>query len=272
MNIEEAATISLCALTAAQARFYRLRLSAPFHWPNAGAQTGQGTEAGSEGSTYSIFIYGASTSVGMYAAQLIRQSAKAAGKQLKQIGVASTARFPMLYVEPYHYDALVDYRDENWPAQVKTLSGTSGFDFVYDCISEGSTVKLASFTLRPGGRMAVVRSAEGGAFDTQGLSVEPIYGAVWEGLGVEVQYHNMVVPFSEEARIFATTFYRWLSEGDKLVANLVRLMPGYLDRIGPDGFALLGSGSMHDRQQNRVEPWMKPISAEKLVYRIDSQN
>lgn len=269
-RIEEAATISLCALTAAQGLFYRLGLSAPFHWHGTGTRTQVGAAAGSEASSYSFFIYGASTSVGMYAAQLVRRSAEAAGKQVKLIGAASKARFPIMQASPYKYDALVDYRDEDWPAQVKTLAGSSGVDFVYDCISEGSTVKLASSILCPGGQIAVVRSKEGGAFDPQGLSVDPIYGAVWEGLGVEVQYQNMVVPASDEARRFATAFYSWLSEDAKLVANPVRLMPGQLERIVPDGFALLGSGSMHDRQHDRSEPWMKSISAEKLVYRIDS--
>lgn len=112
----------------------------------------------------------------------------------------------MLQNEPYNYDTLVDYRDEDWPAQVRKLTGNKGVDFVYDCISEGSTVMRASQTLRESGRMAVVRSKEGGAFDSEGLSIEPIYGAVWEGHGVEVHYQNMVVAASPEAKAFAVAF------------------------------------------------------------------
>lgn len=45
-------------------------------------------------------------------------------------------------------------------------------------------------------------------------------------------------------------------------------MPGGLGKIVPDGFTLLGSGSMQDREHTRTEPWMKTLSAEKMVYSI----
>jgi len=47
-------------------------------------------------------------------------------------------------------------------------------------------------------------------------------------------------------------------------------MPGGLERIVNDGFALLGPGSMVDRESSRTEAWMKPVSAEKLVYKIST--
>ncbi|KAI0121275.1 chaperonin 10-like protein [Xylariales sp. AK1849] len=267
MSFEEASAVSLCALTAAQAIFYRLGFKAPFDWTSD-------TEVGSKGDvsseSFSFFIYGATTSVGMYAAQLVRRAADANRSNVKLIGAASKARFSMLLAEPYRYDALVDYRDADWPEQVKNHTGVAGVDFVYDCISEGQTVKLASSALRRGGGMAIVRSKEGGAFDESELLVEPIYGAVWESFGVEVHYQGLVVPVSCQARAFAVAFYKWLSEGHKLAANPLRLMPGGLGKIVSDGFSLLGSGSMGDRQQNRIEPWMKPISAEKLVYKVDN--
>jgi NADPH:quinone reductase-like Zn-dependent oxidoreductase len=263
MSLEEAATISLCALTAAQGVFYRLGLKAPYEYPSVT----EGRDV-TEKDGFSFFIYGASTSVGMYAAQLVRWTAKAAGRTVTLIGAASKARWPMLKAEPYAYDALVDYRDEDWPEKVKTLMGDQGVDFVYDCISEGSTVKRAASLLREGGGIAIVRSKEGGAFDAEKLRVEPIYGAVWEAFGVEVRYQNLVVPASLEARAFAVAFYKWLSEGGKLVPNPVRNMPGGLERVVPDGFALLGSGSMGDREQERMEEYMRPLSGEKMVYRI----
>lgn len=267
-TLEQAATVSLCALTAAQAIWYRLGLRAPFHWMEGDSGLTTNVSKNEDIATSSFFIYGASTSVGLYAAQLVRRSVEASGLAIKLIGAASKARFPMLQAEPYTYDALVDYRDPNWPEQVRALSMSNGVDYVFDCISEGSTVKLASSTLREGGKLAVVRSKEGGAFNAEGLGVEPIYGAVWEAFGVEIQYQNLNVPACLEARGFASAFYSWLSGQHRLTANPVRLMPGALERIVPDGFALLGSGSMQDRQQRREEPWMKPVSAEKLVYKI----
>jgi hypothetical protein len=131
-------------------------------------------------------------------------------------------------------------------------------------------VKRVAGTLKKGGKMAIVRSREGGAWAAgEGeLPTEPIYGAVWEGLGVEIQYQGFVVPESAEARKFAVAFYKWLSEGGKLEGNPIRLMPGGLDRVVDDGFVLLGPGTMDARQRDRAEEWMRPISAEKLVYRV----
>jgi hypothetical protein len=47
-------------------------------------------------------------------------------------------------------------------------------------------------------------------------------------------------------------------------------MPGGLGKIVEDGFALIGSGKVADREKARArgEEWMRKISAEKLVYRI----
>lgn len=103
----------------------------------------------------------------------------------------------------------------------------------------------------------------------QDLAAEPSYGAAWEGLGVEVQNQGFMIPKSEKARISAVGFFRWLSEGGALAPNPVRLMPGGLENVVNDGFMLLGAGGMKDRKQNRVESWMKPVAAEKLVYKID---
>ncbi|KAG7284049.1 hypothetical protein NEMBOFW57_010409 [Staphylotrichum longicolle] len=224
MACEAAAAVSLCGLTAAQAVFYRLGLPAPFSYsrpaerelggggatPGKGTVTvtGDGDDSGGSGEggggVLRFFVYGASTSVGMYAAQLVRRSCEASGRRL--CGAASRAR----------------------------------------------------------GRARRAR-VDGGEGE---LPTEPIYGAVWEGLGEEIQYQGFVVPASEAAKRFATDFYGWLSGGGELRPNPIRLMPGGLDRVVPDGFMLLGSGAMEARQRDRTEEWMKPISAEKLVYRI----
>jgi NADPH:quinone reductase-like Zn-dependent oxidoreductase len=265
MPLEQAAAVSLCGLTAAQGLIYRLELPSPFPWEGRKAST----SSTASDTPLCVFVYGASTSVGMYAAQIIRQSCETSGRALQLIGAASKGRFDLLRAAPYHYDSLVDYREPDWPAQVRTLTGSEGVDLAYDCISEGQTVKLVSSTLREGGRLAIVRSRQGGAWSAygDGLPTEPVYGAVWEGLGVDVQYQGLVVRSSKETRDFAGAFYRWLAEG-KLEANPIRVMPGGLDRVVCDGLALLGPGTMDNRKNGRSEEWMKPISAEKLVYQI----
>ena len=269
VRLQEAAAISLCGLTAAQALFFRMGLRAPFDWLESPPMTARLNELGSNPPiTFSFFIYGASTSVGLYAAQLARRSAESSGSTVQLIGTAGQKHFKKLKAEPYCYDELVDYHEEDWPSEVRRLTNGRGVDYAYDCISEGSTVSKTSSTLAPGGKMAIVRSREGGAWSAENLPVEPSYGAVWEGLGEEVQYQGMSLPASSKARSFAVAFYKWLSDGGRLEQNPIREMPGGLESIVTDGLRLLGSGTMGDRDAKSEKAWMKPLSAEKMVYSI----
>ena len=270
MTFEEAAAVSLCGLTAAQGLFHRIGMPAPFSWEGEKQAAPQSAEEGAK----NVFIYGASTSVGMYAAQL----ARSCGLNIRLIGAASKARHAMLREEPYHYDDLVDYRDVDWPEQVRALCGREGIDFACDCISEGDTVEKINSILSHRGKQAIFRSRAAGAWtQTHPFDIEPVYGAVWEGLGVEIQYQKMTIPASPDARAFAVAFYQWLSAAAKdgkvrLVPNPIRKMPGGLKKVVEDGFALLGTGSMGDRELRRTESWMAPVSAEKLVYTLASEN
>ena len=269
VRLQEAAAISLCGLTAAQALFFRMGLRAPFDWLERPAMTAGPDELGlKSSSSFSFFIYGASTSVGLYAAQLVRRSAESSGSTVQLIGTAGQRHFERLQAEPYCYNHLIDYHEEDWPLKVRCLTNGKGVDYAYDCISEGSTVSKTSSTLAPSSKMAIVRSKEGGAWSALDLPVEPSYGAVWEGLGEEVQYQGMSLPASSKARSFAVTFYEWLSEGGRLEPNPIRDMPGGLESIVEDGLRLLGSGTMGDRDAKSEKAWMKPLSAEKMVYRI----
>ena len=269
MRLQEAAAISLCGLTAAQALFFRLGLEAPFQWLETPAMTARPKKHGQEPpSTLSFFIYGASTSVGMYAAQLIRRSAESSRRTIEMFGTAGQKHFNMLKAEPYCYTDVVDYRDDDWPVKVLSLTNGTGVDYAYDCISEGSTVSDTAKTLASSGKMAIVRSREGGAWTAENLATEPSYGAVWEGLGEDVQYQGMTLPASQQARVFAVAYYKWLSEGGGLETNPLREMPGGLQSIIDDGLTLLGSGTMRDRDTKSEKDWMRPLSAEKMVYKV----
>jgi NADPH:quinone reductase-like Zn-dependent oxidoreductase len=273
-SIEEAAGVSLAALTAAQGVWYRLGLQAPFKYDEASVLTEHPEWTASRRSDpaalVDVFIYGASTSVGLLAAQLVRISTNASGQKLRLSGAASKTKWEMLRSEPYCYENLVDYHDDTWPHTVLGLVGGRKFLYAYDCISEGSSVEKVSSLLVDDGMMGIVRSREGGAWHAHHLPKEPIYGAVWEGLGEEVQYQGFTVPRSPSARQFAVRFYSWLGEaiGSAVQPVPVRSMPGGLEGITNDGFSLLGFGQMDDRVVQRTEPWMRPISGEKLVYRL----
>ena len=126
MTLEQAATISLCALTAAQALFPRLGVDPPpgLDWNPSFSRV----------MPSSVFINAASTSVGLYAAQLIRLALPNA----QLFGSASERHFETLKGAPYHYNGLVSYRTpEAWLAI--TPEG-KGVDLAYDGISEADTV------------------------------------------------------------------------------------------------------------------------------------
>lgn len=286
MSFAAAASVSLCGLAAAQGLYYRLGLEAPFQWDDESdegilrrVESGMSQRGGGGGGRdddeeeISFLVYGASTSVGMYVAQLVRRSTGPAGRRFKLIGLASPRHFERLGAKPYRYDHLMDYNDPTWPDKVRQVSG-GGVHYAYDAISETSTVRDASSTLRKGGKVAVVRSREAGAWDAEGMTTEPLYGAVWEGLGEDVDCDSFVVRSSAEKRAFASAFYKWLSDGGLLQPNPVRVMPGGLERVVEDGLVLLGTSGVLSREANhpqgRQEEHMRPISGEKIVYLVET--
>ncbi|KAH7013246.1 chaperonin 10-like protein [Ilyonectria destructans] len=271
LSLEAASAVSMCGLTAAQGVFVRLGLPSPF----ASSSGALPVENRDTHSPINVFIYGSSTSLGLYAAQLVRLSFLASGRKIRLIGAASASKHDFLRKAPYSYDALVDYRDSDWPDKVREATAGAGVDYAIDCISEGATVEKVHSTFGPQGRFAVFRSPGGGGFDTSRLRVKPIYGAVWEGLGVEIGYNGQTIPASPPARDFATKFFAFLSSGAEegkinLEPNPLRIMPGGLKRVVPDGFTLLGGDGVTSRTTTRGESeHMRPISAEKMVYVIE---
>ena len=185
MSLESAASISLCALTAAQGLFPRMGIKPPFPWDD-----GVYRPSGGLNPVLRVFIYGASTSLGQYAAQLIRLAAKASGRKAILFGAASPARHEMLKAPPFNYNGLVDYRDEAWPEKFLEEQKQARVDYAVDCISEGQSVRNVSKIVVPTGNMAIFRSRAAKAWTAaeSELPFEPVYGAVWEGLGVEIQY------------------------------------------------------------------------------------
>jgi NADPH:quinone reductase-like Zn-dependent oxidoreductase len=279
MALTDAATISLCSLTAAQALFLRLGLPAPFSVDGVekdqleSASSSSGRRTSYEDKHLKVLIYGSSTSVGMYAAQLLHRCCEAAQISVSLYGVASRSQHGTLTKAPYCYSGLVDYHDQDWIMQLRNLAGGNAIDLAFDCISEGPSVALVGSILLMDGKLAVVRSKEGNAWSLEEgtIAAEPLYGAVWEGLGEDVEYQGFMIPASPEARRFTVEFYGYLTKMP-LRPNPSRVMPGTLERIVDDGFALLGSGTMIQRARERKEDWMKSIQGEKLVYSLLDEN
>jgi NADPH:quinone reductase-like Zn-dependent oxidoreductase len=269
ISFDEAATFPLCSLTAAQALFIRLRLPSPFPNPY------QTSPLSTTSRTPTLLVYSASTSLGLFTVQL----AKLVTPSIRVIATASASNHSLL--RSLGADSVFDYRSPNWVEDVKKASA-GGVDFAVDCISEDKTTGMISRcfvegeSVAAGGEkhIAVIRSVAWDKSLVRG-DVTPLYGAVWMGLGHEIVYNGNILPADPIHRAFAVAFYRYLSSSSSafpVKPNPVRLMPGGLEKIVDDGFVLMGSGKVADRDRGnaRQEKWMAKISAEKLVYRVVS--
>ncbi|KAF5010464.1 hypothetical protein FDECE_3383, partial [Fusarium decemcellulare] len=174
MSLQEAASVSMCGLTAAQGVFSRLQLPCPF------AATEGFTQLGLRpGGEVSFLIYGATASLGLFAAQLVRLSEQLSGTKIRLIGLASPSKHELLRKEPYKFDVLIDYHDTDWPEQVrKATSSSGGVHYAVDAVSVSPSVEQVESTLAPEGRCAVYRSPALGKFDINKLRHKPLIGAV----------------------------------------------------------------------------------------------
>uniref|UniRef100_L2FXY8 Zinc-binding oxidoreductase n=1 Tax=Colletotrichum fructicola (strain Nara gc5) TaxID=1213859 RepID=L2FXY8_COLFN len=217
-------------------------------------------------SIVNVFIYGATSSLGLYAAQLVRASEKTSGRTMRLIGAASASKHAMLKQGPYAYDVLVDYCNVDWVEQVRRAA-RGGVQYAIDAISKSPSVEQVEQTLAEDGQFAVFRSPALGGFDVSRMRFKPLIGAVWEGLGtpslIPVRLiPGATLPANPHARRFTAEFYNYMGSAAssgvvKVQPNPVRLMPGGLERIALEGFALLtGAGGE------------RPVSAEKIVYTI----
>ncbi|GMK57466.1 hypothetical protein CspeluHIS016_0403000 [Cutaneotrichosporon spelunceum] len=260
MSLRDAAAVSMCGLTAAQGLFYRLGLPLPANFPTPSIKPASPAPVPTENPV--VLVYAGSTSLGMYTLQLARRALPKA----KIIAVASPKHAEFLASPPYGADHVVDYRDTAWPEAVRALA-PEGVTYAMDCISEGETAVGVNSTLADNGRMAIFRSPQGGGFPAD-LRIPPIYGAVWEGLGHDFGYGGPVIPADPTARAFAVAFDEYLSQ-HPLEPNPVRLLPGGLERVTAEGFALLGGIMVAQRGEAVVDGVkLKPLSGEKAVFEL----
>jgi hypothetical protein len=73
--------------------FYRLGMAAPF------ADTASEPAASRE--SFTVLIYGGSTSIALYAAQMVRLSDRFSGKKTTLVGVAGAGKHGVLKAAPY---------------------------------------------------------------------------------------------------------------------------------------------------------------------------
>jgi len=122
---EDAAAIPLAFATAVQAMEQRLKLPEP----------SKPTK-----DSFPLFINGGTSSVGKYAIQL----AKLSGLFV----VASGSKKNHELLKELGADACVDYKDEDWPQQVRKLTHDK-LEHAFDCIAEGGSVEKITEAMSP---------------------------------------------------------------------------------------------------------------------------
>ncbi|KAI1758707.1 zinc-binding dehydrogenase [Hypoxylon sp. FL1150] len=235
VSYQDAAVIPLAFATAVQALFDRLKLPEPSKPAK---------------SAFPVLINGGASSVGLYAIQL----AKLAG--LFVIATGSPKNHELL--KSLGADAVVDYKDLDWPEKVRKLSH-DGLEHAFDCISEHGTPEAVSKALSP---------TKGGLIVTL-LPVNHLREKI----------ENKKVRL--ESTIVYTVFERALKYGtfdncgeptpqDKATwEKYLTLLPEFLSsgKIKPN--PVRESGGIDDILAGFEEQIQGKVSAEKLVYRIN---
>ncbi|KAF5228525.1 hypothetical protein FAUST_11022 [Fusarium austroamericanum] len=135
ISLQQGATISLAFATATQAIFQRMRLPEPYQ---------------PKGRQLDFLVYGASTSVGLYAVQLGRLIG------LRVIAIASTNNHGLL--KRLGADITLDYHDEDWVDRVRDITGGT-LQYALDIIADGiSSEKIANTLMRGDGACLIALS------------------------------------------------------------------------------------------------------------------
>lgn len=241
-------------------------MNPPFEFP--------ATERQLVGERPTVLIYSAATSVGLFAIELARVARTPAGKPYRVFATASPKHHQLLLDKGV--EAVFDYRSPTWPEDVYKASG--GISAALDCISEDESTRNVSKTyVDSGGILAVIRKS---SWYSEGLKdgVAPIYSAVWSGLGHEIRYNSEILPKNDDWKDFTVKFFKYLSgrqmhldpRSTRHFSITPRVMLGGLENIVPHAFPLLGYGKVVDRDRGGPAELTKPISAEKLVFRVIS--
>ncbi|GAA5886594.1 hypothetical protein JCM5296_005341 [Sporobolomyces johnsonii] len=227
-SYEEAAALPLAYITAAIGLFLRLGLPTP-DAPASGADAP------------AVLIYGAATTVGVYATQL----AKKAG--LYVVGVASSIDL----AKSYGCDEVIDYRGKSTAELVDAIVASAGggrIHHVYDAVSEGGTLEVVAAALSKTGGAG----AAGGKFTHVLPYSEEQIAALPEGV---TAHHTTCNTAYEGDSEFAEHWFgrvgEWIERGE-FKSQRVTVVPGGLAGV-EEGLRRL--------QQHEVK-------GEKLVYRI----
>lgn len=193
-----------------------------------------------------VFIYGGSSSLGMYCIQL----AHLAGYKI--VTVASPRNWDMC--KALGADVVLDYRDPEFIEKVKATTGDT-LHRVFDTISEEKTARASIAALAPGpGRVAIVLPIPEEVMHMR-EDVRLIDTLIYTSLGRPIAWFGETIPVRPADRTHMAAFLRKLPgllRTGAIQPNPIKLWPGGLAAV-PDGLQYMREGK---------------TSAEKIVYRI----
>lgn len=237
VSYQDAAVVPLAFATASQALIQRLGLPEPSKPAK---------------SPFPVLINGGTSSVGKYAVQL----AKNAG--LYVIATGSKANHDLL--KSLGADAVVDYKDADWPSQVRKLSHDN-LQHAFDCISEKETTSEVVKAISPtkGGHIITILPRKNSEYpelisENSKVKIEStIVYTVFERALNYGAFDNCGKETPEDKAFwekYLSQLPEWLEKG-VIKPNRVKELGGLEEIL--EGFKLQQEGK---------------VSAEKLVYKI----
>lgn len=196
-----------------------------------------------QGETW-IFIYGGSTSVGLYMIQLAKLSG------YKVVTVASPRNHDLL--KSYGADAVFDYRDSDMIQKVKAATGDT-IQVVIDTVSEKETQFTAIKALAEGapGRLLVILPLVEGISDIRS-DVQVMFMIVYSAYGFQYGPYGLNDDDRRELAAFLQKVPGLVREG-KLKPAPVKKLGGGLEHVFSDGYKYLADGK---------------VSAERVVFAL----
>ncbi|KAI0112281.1 zinc-binding dehydrogenase [Hypoxylon sp. NC0597] len=234
ISYQDAAVVPLAFATAVQAMFARLKLPEPSKPAK---------------SVFPFLVSGGTSSVGQYAIQL----AKLAGAFVVATGSARNHEF----LKSLGADAVVDYRDSDWPEQVRKLTH-DGLELALDCIFEKGTPEGTIKALSPtkGGHIVAI------------LPVNEVRDKI-DNKKIRLESTIVYTVFERPLKYGAFDNCREATPHDKaLWEKYLALLPELLSsgKIKPNRVRELGG--ITDILTGFKEQQEGKVSAEKLVYKV----
>ncbi|KAF4416365.1 toxD [Fusarium acutatum] len=239
ISLQQASTISLAFATATQAMYQHLSLPEPYQ---------------SKEEIVDFLVYGASTSVGLYALQLGKLS------DLRVIAVASSKNHDLL--KRLGAEVTVDYHDEDWIERVKEVTG--------------GKLRYALDNIAAGGSPEKVARCLAHSADSQLIALSPLNKESLRALNPYVKAESMLAftvfgrALGEEYTVFDNTGPETPNEKSAWERYL-RLVTGMLQSGDLEANPVVEVGTLEDVTEAFRLSREGQLSAEKAVLRVNAE-